>query len=133
MTTTIIHDEAAKVSTKLDLTLTTASKFCDECEAFGLDIEVAVAFWDHTGLYGVDLADVEDMIQTAQDAYCGTFESVEDYATDYIESTGMLKDVAELIARYFDYEAFARDLVLGGDIFAVETGYRVVHIFNNHA
>lgn len=38
------------------------------------------------------------------------------YAEDYLERTGMLDQMPESLRFYFDVGAFARDLVLGGDI-----------------
>lgn len=46
--------------------------------------------------------------------------TAEEYAEDYIEDTGMLNDMPENLRFYFDIEAFARDMVLGGDITEVE-------------
>lgn len=46
-----------------------------------------------------------------QDRYQGTHDSDEDFAQEFIDSTGMLSGVPESIARYFDYSAFARDLM----------------------
>lgn len=46
----------------------------------------------------------------------GTYQSREDWAYGYVEDTGLLSGVPESIARYFDYEAFARDAFLGGDV-----------------
>lgn len=60
-------------------------------------------------------------------AYCGEYDSVTAYAESWVDDTGMLADVPENIARYFDYEAFGRDMELGGDI-TEHNGY----IFNNH-
>ena len=48
------------------------------------------------------------------DAYCGKYDSEEDYAYEYIENTGMLDNLPEWVQRYFDYEAFARDMFLDG-------------------
>lgn len=39
-----------------------------------------------------------------------------EYAREYIEETGMLDPLPESLRWYFDTEAFARDLVLAGDI-----------------
>jgi len=43
-----------------------------------------------------------------------------EYAAEYIEDTGLLNDMPENLRYYFDTEAFARDMVLGGDITEVE-------------
>ena len=42
--------------------------------------------------------------------------SVEDYAREEIESCGCLATLPDNLQAYFDYEAFGRDLVLGGDV-----------------
>jgi antirestriction protein len=51
-----------------------------------------------------------------REAYAGTYDCVEDYARRHVEDTGMLDNVDANIARYFDFEAFADDLEMGGDI-----------------
>ena len=38
------------------------------------------------------------------------------YAYEYIEDCGILESIPENIQRYFDYEAFARDLELNGEV-----------------
>lgn len=43
-----------------------------------------------------------------------------EYAEEYIEDTGMLNDMPENLRYYFDTEAFASDMVLGGDVSVVE-------------
>ena len=48
------------------------------------------------------------------DSYCGRYDSEEDYAYAYIEETGMLSELPDYARRYFDYEAFARDMFLDG-------------------
>jgi len=37
-----------------------------------------------------------------------------EYAYQYVEDTGLLSDVSPTIERYFDYEAFAKDLFMDG-------------------
>tara|TARA_E500000318_G_C3563484_1_gene214633 strand:+ start:738 stop:1238 length:501 start_codon:yes stop_codon:yes gene_type:complete len=43
-----------------------------------------------------------------------------EYAESYIEETGLLDQIPEGLRFYFDVEAFARDLQLGGDITVIE-------------
>jgi antirestriction protein len=50
------------------------------------------------------------------DNFQGVFDTLTHWAESYIEDTGMLNGADELLARYFDYEAFGRDAQLGGDI-----------------
>lgn len=42
--------------------------------------------------------------------------NAQDYAHEYIEDTGMLDTLPEQLRYYFDYEAFARDMSLNGDV-----------------
>lgn len=43
-----------------------------------------------------------------------------EYAEQFIEDTGMLDEMPENLRYYFDTEAFARDMVLSGDVTVVE-------------
>lgn len=73
--------------------------------------------------YGKTLAElIEDAEEWVSDNFLGVFDTLTHWAESYIEDSGMLQDVPELIARYFDYEAFARDAELGGDIRTSRTG-----------
>lgn len=45
-----------------------------------------------------------------------------DVAYQYIEETGMLDNVPEYIARYFDYEAFGRDMGIEGTFIFTDEG-----------
>ena len=74
----------------------------DACEDY--DEEVVTACYE---LFN-DLSGLEH--------YCGEFEDDEAFAYDYMESTGMLEEVPESLRRYFDFEAFGRDLDMSGDI-----------------
>ncbi len=69
-----------------------------------------------------------DDAETIRDAYAGHFDSEEDYAREYIDSTGMLSDAPDFLERYFDYEAFASDLFID-DMVMADNG----HVFyRNH-
>jgi antirestriction protein len=66
-----------------------------------------------------------------EEAFLGAYDSVEDYAYELIEDCygDMLKAMGHL-SGYFDYEAFARDLELSGDVSAVPVdGCRSVYLF----
>ena len=73
------------------------------------DWEVFLAWLENVGK-----DDVEGAIEGFRDAYCGEYDDEEDFAYEEVESCGYLRDVPETVARYFDYEAFARDLFLDG-------------------
>jgi antirestriction protein len=84
-----------------------------------------IAYCDNQGDYNVS----EDAFE---EAYRGRWDSVQAFAEDYIEQTGTLDKVPETLKNYFDYEAFARDLELGGDIWTAEASEGGVHVFDNH-
>ncbi|PUH49532.1 DUF1472 domain-containing protein [Salmonella enterica subsp. enterica serovar 4,[5],12:i:-] len=47
-----------------------------------------------------------------RDAWWGEADSEEAFAVEFVSDTGLLADVPETVALYFDYEAYARDLFL---------------------
>ncbi|WP_439582750.1 antirestriction protein ArdA [Dyadobacter bucti] len=63
--------------------------------------------------------ELEDQLESFQESYQGYFGGAMknaqlEYAYQYVEDTGMLSGVTSTLERYFDYEAFARDLFLEG-------------------
>ena len=53
----------------------------------------------------------DDLKSDFEDRYRGEYKSDTDFADEYAEETGMLDGVPETVKCYFDYEAFARDLL----------------------
>lgn len=51
-----------------------------------------------------------DLIAYDQENYVGEYSTFQDYAEQYADEVALLADTPEWIARYFDMEAFARDL-----------------------
>jgi antirestriction protein len=49
-------------------------------------------------------------LDAMRECYVGEYASDEDMAREYIESTGLLDD-KEFLTRYFDFEAYARDMM----------------------
>src|SRR5688572_11231533 len=47
-----------------------------------------------------------------RDRYYGTFDSDRAFVYEYVDSSGMLEEVPEHLQFYFDYDSFARDLLL---------------------
>lgn len=68
-------------------------------------------------------------VDAFREVYCGCHKSVAEYAEQYMEDCGGLSEVPENLRNYFDFELFARDMELGGDIWASE-GEFGVHIFS---
>lgn len=62
------------------------------------------------------------------ESYSGCWESVTDYAAQFIEDCYDLTLMGPL-ADYIDYASFARDLVLGGDVWTADAPAGRVHVF----
>lgn len=62
------------------------------------------------GLSGDAWENGEINFELFEEQYFGLHDSFEAYANEYVESIGMLNDVPEEVARYFDYKSYADDL-----------------------
>ena len=80
--------------------------------------------------YSENFCDFDFDFDDAMDAYCGSWCSFREYSDDYVESTDMLGECSDTLTRYFDYEAFARDLEM--DYFTAKTDNFEVMIFHNY-
>ncbi|MBL4800364.1 MAG: antirestriction protein ArdA [Emcibacter sp.] len=79
----------------------------------GDDFIKAVYLAEYTG------ADMSDILDNLDDV--SLFEgTATEFAEEYINDCGLLSELPENLRYYFDVEAFARDMVLGGDITEVE-------------
>lgn len=74
-------------------------------------------------LYNEDIDDFQSVI----DRYQGSYDSLEDYAIEYCESTGALSDVPNFISYHIDYESMGRDLT--GDMTVIESDGQI-HLFD---
>jgi antirestriction protein len=97
------------------------------CELSELIDQHGEAYAAYVGQVGQQYATPEGF----EDAFLGTFRSVEDYAEDYADSVGLFDKCNDTLKNYFNFEAFARDMQYSGDISAVEGGDGVF-IFSNH-
>lgn len=77
-------------------------EFLEEKAGTHLSDEVIAAYFDNCGVSS--LSDVEE-------AYAGEFNNDEDFAVQLLDDTGEL-DPSSLLGAYFDYEKFARDLMM---------------------
>lgn len=67
--------------------------------------------------------DLEDALETLDNViYYSDCEDMEDVAYKYIEETGLLNNVPQEIARYFDYAAFGRDIETEGNFIFTDDG-----------
>jgi antirestriction protein len=72
-----------------------------------------IVFWPANG------NDLEETLEGFNEAYQGHYGGVmkdpkTEFTYQYVEDTGMFHGVPEILERYFDYEAFGRDLFLDG-------------------
>jgi antirestriction protein len=61
--------------------------------------------------------ELEDQLESFRESYRGFFggsmkDATLEYTYQYVEETGLLSGVPSTLEKYFDYEAFARDLFL---------------------
>jgi antirestriction protein len=76
--------------------------------------------------YGHDLEDA----RKAFEEYCGEFESVADYAAELTADCG--PEIPKTLRHYIDYASMGCDMEINGDVFTVEMGHNVVHVFRRH-
>lgn len=70
----------------------------------------ALCAWVRSGSYVAEGDTDYPVLSDFEEAYCGEWDSFDEYARDLAESTDMLKGVPEEVERYFDWEAWTRDL-----------------------
>lgn len=106
------------------------------------DMETVAAFGQGIAEHGPAFAawvsylgtDQPEQLAKFEEAYRGTWPSVEAYADDLLEDMGAEAELAKLPEWLrphvsLNVEAYARDLVLGGDLYAVEDG-EGTHVFD---
>ena len=99
-------------------------------ENYFYPVEALTAFYENldSGEYEPD-----EVLRDFEDSYAGVYDSLEDYAYEFLESCGDLDCVEESLRRYFDYQSYGRDLVLGGDIWVAQlVSPYAVAIFRNN-
>ena len=73
--------------------------------------------------YSFDPEEALDKIADGDVSFYTDCYDMEDVAHEIVEQSGMLAGVNDTIARYFDYEAYGRDLKMKGTFISTETGY----------
>lgn len=89
----------------------------------------ALCAWVRSGAYAAEGNTDYPVVSDFEERYCGEWPSFLDYATDYIDDTGMLRDVPDEIARFFDTRAFADELEV--DYSVERSAGGGVYIFRN--
>jgi antirestriction protein len=81
--------------------------------------EAYAAFLDNRG--GLEYASEAEF----EDAYRGEYRSLTEWAEEFCEEAGYVDQVPAALKYHIDFESFARDAELGGDIFSVPGGLGV--------
>jgi antirestriction protein len=79
---------------------------------------------DHVG--GLDHLDEARRI--IEEDYQGMYDSLADWAEEFLGESGQLEALPEALRGYFDYDAYARDAELGGDVFTIDGDDGKVHV-----
>lgn len=108
-------------------------------EYTGIDevVQIAEALSEHGDKYAglrKDGRDHDEAIKMIEDNYQGEYGSLEDWAEQFLDDTGAFSglDKNSPLKNYFDYERYAKDAEMGGDIMTVEGEGRKIHVFWNH-
>lgn len=92
-----------------------------------IDVEIFLEFVSANGDIDFLKDDSNCLVRKYQDSFLGCYSSLADYA----EETCDISEVPSYLRNYIDFERMARDMELGGDIFAIG-GYREIYVFSNH-
>lgn len=78
-------------------------------------------------------SNVEEARVHMEDGYRGAFDSVADFAQEFVEDcySDLLKDLPYFIRYHIDFEGIGDDMELGGDIFAISCEGKI-HVFDSH-
>lgn len=72
---------------------------------------------------GFDLAEAIDIIENGEYIVYWDCETMTDVAHRIIDEQGLLEDSDDLLARYFDFEAYGRDIEFDGTFLETSNGY----------
>lgn len=110
----------------LDALVTYAELVVDAGDDRDLPADAVCAIVDHFGRDYIDEAR-----EAIEDRYHGHYSSLVEYAEQYADDVGLFENVNDTVRRYFDFEAFARDMELGGDVITIE-GDGGIYVFGGH-
>lgn len=73
----------------------------------------------------------EDAVELLEDQFIGVFDNAAAFAEQYLTDSGLLADVPKSLAYYIDFDAWARDAEISGDVSYIRT-FEHVYVFHNH-
>jgi len=92
------------------------TEWIEAAERTHLEPELIALYCDNIGQWDAET------VQAAEDSYYGEHDSPEDFAAELLENTGELSSIPENLRYYFDFEKYARDLLIT-DFFETEGHY----------
>ena len=102
-----------------------SEKLWDWLELDEADRELLAIYSDHIG-------DSDATIDQARDAFMGKgYNTKADWAAEWLEETGGLEGIPKHLENYIDFEAYARDAQLGGDVAFIRHDGEL-WVFSNH-
>jgi antirestriction protein len=90
---------------------------------------VFTEYLEHVG-FPTEADSVAQLAAGFTESYQGAYDSLEEWAEQYLDETGLLWQVPESLRVYLDIESWADDAELNGDVYAVELEGKV-HVFSN--
>lgn len=75
--------------------------------------------------------DQSGTFEQAEDNYRGTYTSPADWAEESLEESGIINNVPTELRGYIDFESYARDAKLSGEMHFADVGWREVYVFIN--
>lgn len=75
--------------------------------------------------------DIDAARQSLEEDYQGCFESLADYAEQFMADTEELKTIPHHVVAYIDFERMAYDWQMSGDIFTIAPRHNEIHVFWN--
>jgi antirestriction protein len=97
-------------------------------------VELAQKLEEHGEAFAAYLEyyNVED-IDDFEERYVGCYKNKQDYAEEYYEEMGLIKQFEEagLKACYIDFEAIARDMFIDGYT-GIDKGYETLYVFQDY-
>lgn len=71
----------------------------------------------------LSMDNLSEVYETFEEQYAGQFFSTREFGEEMSDQFGLLGDVPDSIAYYFDFESWGRDLLIGGDYWEADTYY----------
>lgn len=79
----------------------------------------------------IDNGNDVDTMDRFEECYAGEWDTLIAFAENLLDETGQLDEIPQWARNYFDMDAYARDLELGGDVWSACDSDHNLHVFWN--